>query len=146
MYFHPLQCYTVSSPHRDSPVVSVCWIYTQPFTQKKLNNKKPSLKCIGEFGWGFFVLFCFVCFLEPHVWHVEVPRLGVKSELQLIGTATATATASSATDTEAHSNTGSLTHWAKPVIKPASSWILVRFVSPSHNGTPWEFGCFYLWG
>ena len=35
--------------------------------------------------------------LGPHLWHIEVPRLGVKSEMQLlaytIGTATATATA-----------------------------------------------------
>ena len=34
----------------------------------------------------FFVLFCFclfVCFLGPHLWHVEVPRLGVELELQL---------------------------------------------------------------
>ena len=28
-----------------------------------------------------------------------------------------------------HSNTRSLTHWVRPGIKPASSWILVRFVS-----------------
>ena len=29
----------------------------------------------------------------------------------------------------AHSNTGSLTHWVRPGIKPVSSWILVRFVT-----------------
>ena len=29
-------------------------------------------------------------FLGPHSWHIEVPRLGVKSELQLPATATAT--------------------------------------------------------
>jgi len=28
-----------------------------------------------------------------------------------------------------HSNTRSLTHWAKPRIKPASSWMLVRVIS-----------------
>ena len=27
-------------------------------------------------------------------------------------------------------NTGSLTHWAKPGIKPATSWFLVRFINP----------------
>ena len=34
----------------------------------------------------------FVCFLfwDPHLQHVEVPRLGVKSELQLLATVTAT--------------------------------------------------------
>ena len=29
----------------------------------------------------------------------------------------------------AHSNAGSLTHWATPGIKPKSSWIVVRFVN-----------------
>ena len=38
-----------------------------------------------------FVLFCF-CFLGPCPWHMEVPRLGVKSELQLEAYTTATAT------------------------------------------------------
>ena len=32
------------------------------------------------------------CFLGPHPWHVEVPRLGVESELQLPAYTTATAT------------------------------------------------------
>ena len=35
----------------------------------------------------------------------------------------------------AHSNTGSLTHRARPGIEPASSWILVRFASV---GPQWE--------
>ena len=35
----------------------------------------------------------FIFILELQVWHMEVPRLGVKSELQLPATATATATA-----------------------------------------------------
>ena len=34
---------------------------------------------------------CF-CFLGPHPWHLEVPRLGVESELQLLVYATATVT------------------------------------------------------
>ena len=38
-----------------------------------------------------------------------------------------------ATYTTAHSNAGSLTHLARPGIKPASSWILVRFLSTE----PW---------
>jgi len=37
--------------------------------------------------------------------------------------------AASATYTTAHRNTGSLTHWARPGIELASSWMLVRFVS-----------------
>ena len=38
------------------------------------------------------------------------------------------------TYTTAHGNTGSLTHWARPGIEPASSWILVRFMSTE----PWR--------
>ena len=37
-----------------------------------------------------FVLFC--CFLGLHVWHMEVPRLGVELELQLPAYTTATET------------------------------------------------------
>ena len=36
--------------------------------------------------------FFFFCFLEPHLWHMEVPRLGVESELLLPAYITATAT------------------------------------------------------
>ena len=39
-----------------------------------------------------FVNFFFFLFLGPHVWHIEVPRLGVKSGLQLPTYTTATAT------------------------------------------------------
>ena len=31
----------------------------------------------------YFILFYFIVFLGPHPWHMGVPRLGVKSELQL---------------------------------------------------------------
>ena len=42
------------------------------------------------FGLVWFGIFLF-CFLGPHSQHMEVPRLGVKSELQLLAYATATA-------------------------------------------------------
>ena len=51
------------------------------------------------------------------MWHVEVPRLGVGSELQLPAYPTA------------HGNAGSLTPWARPGVEPATSRILVGFVS-----------------
>ena len=79
-----------------------------------------------------FHFFCFCC-LGPPPQHTEVPRVGVESELQLpaytpqpkqLGIR-----AMSATYTMAHGHTRSLTHWAKPGIKPASSWILVRFIN-----------------
>ena len=42
--------------------------------------------------------------------------------------------AASVTYTTAHSNTQSLTHWARPGIEPATSWFLVGFVSAA----PWR--------
>ena len=56
---------------------------------------------------------CFVLFLELHLQHMEVPRLGVESELQLPAYTTATATqiqAVSETYAAASGNTRSLTH------------------------------------
>ena len=79
----------------------------------------------------------FFLFLGLHAWHMEVPSLGVELELHLLAYTIATANqvqARSATYTIAHSNAGSLTHWVRPGIEPVSSWILVRFVSLSHNG------------
>ena len=52
----------------------------------------------GEIQWmklGRFVIYQFLsfffCFLGSHPWHVEIPRLGVESELQLPAYTTATA-------------------------------------------------------
>ena len=67
-----------------------------------------------------YTIFCFVLFfvfLGPHPLHMEVPRLGVQSELQLPAYTTA------------HSSARSLTHWVRPRIEPTSSWILVRSVN-----------------
>ena len=45
-----------------------------------------------------YVYIYIYCFLGAHLWHMEVPRLGVKLELQLPAYTTA------------HSSAGSLTH------------------------------------
>ena len=37
-------------------------------------------------------IYLFICFLRPHPQYMEVPRLGVQSELQLPSYATATVT------------------------------------------------------
>ena len=75
---------------------------------KKKERKK--LKIItGQRFESFFFFF----FLGLHLRHMEVPRLGVKSELQPLAYVTAIATqhrAMSATHTTAHSNAGSLTY------------------------------------
>ena len=46
----------------------------------------------------------------------------------------------SATNTTAHGNTGSLTHWARPRMEPATSWFLVGFIST----VPWRELLFFF--
>ena len=53
--------------HRKCKIISMCWV----------------------FCFVLFFVFCF-CFLGPHPWHMEVPGLGIKSELQRPVYATAT--------------------------------------------------------
>ena len=86
----------------------------------------------------FCVVWPFLFFLGPHPQHMEVSRLGVKLELQLLAYTTAKESrirAKSATYITAHSNAGSLIHWARPGIKPMSSCILVGFVT---SESQWE--------
>ena len=73
----------------------------------------------------FIYLFIYLCFLGPHLRHMEVPRLGAESELQLPAY------------TAAHGHAGSLTHWPRPGIKPETSRFLVGFVNCwAPTGTP----------
>ena len=63
---------------------------------------------------------------------MEVPRLGVNWSCSCRPTPQPQQheiQASSVIYTTVHSNARSLTHWARPGIKPESSWILVRFVN-----------------
>ena len=39
-----------------------------------------------------YIYICIFCFLGPHLQHMEVPRLGVESELRLLAYTTVTAT------------------------------------------------------
>ena len=78
--------------------------------------------CMLEKSAPWFCLFVF--FLGPHM---EVPRLEVQFELQLLACVTATCIpATSATYAAAHGH-------ARPGIEPASSWILVGFVEPQQE-------------
>ena len=74
---------------------------------------------LHSFGW----LVCL--FRAIHAAYVSA-RLGVELELQLLAYTTATATVTYAA---ACSKARSLTHWARPGIRPAFSWILVRFLT-----------------
>ena len=103
----------------------------------------------------------FFFFLGPPLQHREVPRLGVKSELQPPQPQQRPIPAMSATYPEAHGNAGSLAHWAGPAIKLASSWIRVEFLTAEpqrelpcyiniyNNPTKWVSSRFYRaknWG
>ena len=46
-------------------------------------------KTWGKPGPGAYFFFLF-SFLGPHLWHMEIRRLGIESELQLLAVATAT--------------------------------------------------------
>ena len=117
--------------------LSVSWSHFSCIHTSVISEYKFALQainCIFQ-SWGFpFHLFMYLCifkFLGPNPWHMEVPRLGVKSELQLPAYAKAT-----------DSNAGSLTHWVRPGIKPASSWILVGFITTE---TRWELPSLEFW-
>ena len=85
-------------------------------------------------------LFFYSFFLGPHPPHMEVPRLGAESELPLPAHTTATARWDPShicnlhNSSTAHGNTGSLTHWARPGMEPASSWMLVGFIIVEPQG------------
>ena len=79
-----------------------------------------------ETGFGKMTFFFF---LEPHLQHMEVSRLGVESELQQYWIR-----ASWVTYTEACDNARSLMHRVNPGIKPTPSQTLCRILNPpSHN-------------
>ena len=86
-------------------------------------------RCFGVLPFFFFFFFLVG---GLYLWYMEVLRLGVESEL--IGQPTLqpqqlSIRVKSATYTTAHGNTRSLTHWLRPGIESASSWLLLRFIS-----------------
>ena len=98
-------------------LLTVCMVYLFP-------SSYFQPVCVFESFLKIFLFYFIFCFSGPHMWHMQVPRLGAELELQRPAYITA------------YSNTGSLTHWAKPEIKPASSWMLVRFVSTDPRREP----------
>ena len=90
-----------------------------------------------HFRFSFFLVFLSIS--GPYLQHMEVPRLGVQSEPQQCRI-----WAVSATYAIARGIARSLTHWVRPGIKPASSWMLVGFINHwATTGTPAP--TFFFW-
>jgi len=113
-------------------------LWTTTLVPDSLNQPFDPSSCFFSFFFLFF--FVFLPFLEPLPWHMEVPRLGVYwswSYWPMPEPQQRRIWAVSATYTTTHSNTGSLTHWARPGIEPATSWFLMGFVNHwATMGTP----------
>ena len=77
---------------------------------KRIKEKADSL-FIMDF---FFLSFFFFCFLEPSIWHMEVPRLGFKLELQQLAYTTATSTQDLSRIFCIHRS------WQRPILNPLS--------------------------
>uniref|UniRef100_A0A8D1F9Y2 small monomeric GTPase n=1 Tax=Sus scrofa TaxID=9823 RepID=A0A8D1F9Y2_PIG len=100
--------------------------------KKKTNKKTPNYLKSSENRFFLLSFFFFFFFLGPHPQHMEVPGLGVESELYLrltpqpwqcqIQTLSVTYTADCG-------NVVSLTYRARPGIEPISSWILVGLLT-----------------
>ena len=92
--------------------------------QDFMKKADPSLTLLLTQHIFFFFSFFFF-FLLYHLWHMEVPGLGIESELQLLAYATATATQDlshvyTVSKPQLAGNAGSLTHGMRPGIEPAS--------------------------
>ena len=90
----PLICTSVFIPI----LLNDCWSFVVSFEIAKWESSNFAILFQGCFGYsGYFNEFFapvteLFFFLRPHLWHMEVPRLGVELELQLPGYNTATAT------------------------------------------------------
>ena len=85
----------------------------------------------------FYFIFLFYCFLGLHQWHMEVPRLGVGSELQLPAYTTATAMQDLSCIFDLHHSSQQhqiLNPMSKARGRTCNLMVLVRFVS----AVPWQ--------
>ena len=102
-----------------------------------LPNKIIIFLLILKFKTLYFIIFYF---LGLNLQHMKVPRLGIEWELGCQPTPQSQQhqmQAASVIYTTAHGNTRSLlTHWVMPRIEPASSWLLVWFITTEPR---WEF-------
>ena len=124
-------------------------VHFRAFEQKQMNTctsppvlcsprKKEILQfllvsnCSPTFRIGRYFFFFFFGFFGPHPWHMEIPRLGVASELQLPAHATATATPDLSCMCNLHCSSRQrqiLDPLSEAWDRTACSWMLVRSVS-----------------
>ena len=74
----------------------------------------------------------YIWFLGLHSWHMQILRLGVESELQLLAYAIATPTLDLSHICDIHHSSLQyriFNHWARPGIEPEITWLLVGFIS-----------------
>ena len=96
----------------------------------------------GSPKWTFFFFFglFFGLFLGPHPRPMDSQARGSNRSCSCRPTPESQQhglPAASATYTTAHGNSGSLTHWVRPGVESASSWMLVGFVNHwTTMGTP----------
>ena len=85
-------------------------------------------------GFFFFFFFFFVFRAVPAAYGSSTERGQIRAVAASLHHSHSNARSTHMT---AHGNAGSLTQWARPGIRPASSWILVEFVNRSSTkGTP----------
>ena len=97
----------------------------------------------------YLCIYLFIYFLRLHLWHMEIPRLAVKLELQLPAYTTATATQEPSCICDLHHSAQqrwSLNPLYEARDRTPSSWILVGFVTRwAMTGTP-VISIFNRWG
>ena len=103
-----------------------------------MTNKADGTVTYNNFMLQDFFFFFFFGFLGPHLQCMEVPRLGVESELQLPAYTTATAILDLSRVCDLHHSSWQhqiLNPLRRPGIEPVSSRTQVRFVT---NEPQWE--------
>ena len=109
---------------REHPIIAfyVSWCFLLNLSKQCILSLVHSNTQISEYsgilkeGYPYFIFIRKIFILGSHLRHMKVLRLGVELEPQQHGPWTAPTTY-----TTAQRDTGSLTHWARPGIEPASS-------------------------
>ena len=102
------------------------------FISNKLISYQINTYLLVVLGFFLFLFLFFFCFLGSHLWQMEVPRLGVKSELQLLGYTTATTMQDPSCVCNLHHISWQCripNSLSEARIESTSSWLLVGFLT-----------------